>query len=290
MNCNLITNGTKFSTWNGAGAGASSESGVLLNQPFESWNFGWGGFRIIKVIKYKPDGKTPDWFEVRGKDAYKNFTPFATGIDGTEVNCANILGNLIYLNVDSTVTTATGYVLDGTVFKAASLSCPTPTITISTTKREYSIGNTITFTAQVTNSTSYQWYKNSSIIVGATSSTYTKDNCTVVDAGIYYCKAVNSCGGGNSDSQKDSNTITISVLEGIKFKVNAEIVEGSPIGLDSPLEYGYHRTSNLPSSVSNWQDSDTFDLVEEGNYYFFVRIKADTSAFFVSLINTNILV
>lgn len=286
MNCSLITNGTKFSTWNGAGAGAT-EPGVLLNQPFEAWNFGWGAFRIIKIIKYKADGITPDWFEVRGKDAYLNFTPFATNIDGSEVNCSNIIGNNIYLGIDTSVTTATGYVLDGTVFKSATVACATPTISATSTKTQYAAGETISLTANVTNATSYQWYKNNAIVVGATSSTYTKVNCTIVDAGTYYCKAVNSCGGGSTDSQKDSNAVTISVLEGIRFKVNAEIVQGSPIGTASPLEYGFHRTSNNPSNVTNWQDSNIFDLIEEGNYYFFARIKADTTAFFVTLVNTN---
>jgi len=54
-------------------------------------------------------------------------------------------------------------------------------------------GETITLSATSAGATHYQWYKGgtdeSNIIDGATSSTYTKTNCTHEDGGTYYCKA-----------------------------------------------------------------------------------------------------
>jgi hypothetical protein len=54
-------------------------------------------------------------------------------------------------------------------------------------------GETITINAGSTGATQYQWYKNGTAdgnkIAGATSATYTKENCTLDDAGTYYCKA-----------------------------------------------------------------------------------------------------
>ncbi len=54
-------------------------------------------------------------------------------------------------------------------------------------------GETISLSATSAGATHYQWYKGgtneSNIIDGATSSTYTKTNCTHEDGGTYYCKA-----------------------------------------------------------------------------------------------------
>ena len=63
-------------------------------------------------------------------------------------------------------------------------------------------GETITLTATSTGATHFQWYLGGTAetnkIEGATSATYTKTNCTIADAGKYYCKAWRITGDGNA--------------------------------------------------------------------------------------------
>jgi len=46
----------------------------------------------------------------------------------------------------------------------------------------------------------YQWYKGSSVISGATASSYLIGSAASSDASTYYCKITNSCGTVNSNS------------------------------------------------------------------------------------------
>ena len=76
------------------------------------------------------------------------------------------------------------------------LACVAPTAVNITGTYHYFPGETISLNAAAEGGsgtpTTYQWYKggtaDGNIIEGATSATYTKENCTFADAGSYYCK------------------------------------------------------------------------------------------------------
>jgi hypothetical protein len=280
VGCSKLVNGLKLSTWNNAGNGDT-----MLNQPFETWNFGWGGYRVIKVLKRASDGVTPLWFEVRGKDAYRYFLPYAANIDGTEVDCSNLLGNLIGLNIDDSVSTAVGYDKDGVVFKLSTSLCPEPTIIASCSNPFITIGGVLTIVSSHTNATSYQWYKDNQVLLGATSDSYVKNNCTISDAGTYYCKAINSCGGGSTPSQKDSNTVAVALSSNllVYFPVS---LQGNCTG---GIERGWSLTNNI-SGVNEWYQSEEVPIPQHGNYYFFARLIVNHAEFVVTgLTNTETL-
>lgn len=68
------------------------------------------------------------------------------------------------------------------------------------------VGGTVTLTASgATADATYQWYKGTDAIVGATNATYTISTATVGDAGVYHVVATKDC-------ERESNTVTISVL------------------------------------------------------------------------------
>lgn len=280
--CSKLTNGLLLSTWNNAGDGVLT----LLNQPFQTWDFGWGGYRVLKVIKFKPDGITPHWFEVRGKDAYKQF-PYAVNIDGTETDCTNLLGANIGLSADTTVLDATGYMYDNGVFKTASSVCDTPTVGITANGNKKFVGENLTLTANGSNITHYQWYKNNAIIAGATSNLYVKNEATADDAGIYYCKVFNNCGGVSATAERNSETITVSVDFGIVVIIDGEILCQDHIG--QPLEFGYSNIQDI-LSVAKWTTNKEVSVYAHGNYYFFARIVSEPTIFYrTELINTNLL-
>lgn len=280
--CSKLTNGLLLSTWNNSGDGVLT----LLNQPFQTWDFGWSGYRVLKVIKFKPDGITPHWFELRGKDAYKNF-PYAVGIDGTETDCTNLLGANIGLAGDTTVLEATGYIYDNGVFKTAGQVCTTPTVGITANGLKKFVGENLTLTANGSDITHYQWYKNNAIIAGATSNLYVKNEVTIDDVGIYYCKVLNNCGGVSATSEKNSETLTVSVDFGIVVIIDAEILCEDHQG--QALEYAYSSSQDV-LSVENWSTSKEVSLFSHGNYYFFTRIVSEPTVIYrTELINTNLL-
>ncbi len=297
--CNQIVNGTKFSTWNNAGGGST-----LTNQPFESWDFGWGGYRLCKILNYMPDGVTPKQFELRGKNAYTNFsTNYAQGVDGSEVGdgtttfgCSNILGSYVGLNFDTSVTTATGYTKSGNIFTRSVNECPEPTVNITVPNEgKFTSGASVTLTSDAQNATNYQWYRNNTILTGEVGVLLVISNATANSAGEYYCKATNNCGGGADSSQKDSNKLNLTLVTIITkpTRIYAQIQKPCESAV---AQFGY---SQIPSIVPTiWSDSqgtvraqadsngNTVEVVTGGelyqfkefslplgDYYFYIRQK-----------------
>lgn len=281
VGCSKLKNGLLLSTWNNAGDGVNT----LQNQPFETWDFGWNGYRVLKVLTRASDGITPKSFELRGKDAYKSFLPYAANIDGTEVDCSNLLGSNIGLSIDTSVTSAIGYTKSGNVFSLSTSLCPLPQITIVASDTLIKVGGVLTLSANANNATSYQWYKDNQIILGAIEDTYVKNNCNLSDVGKYYCKAINDCGSPNTASQANSNEITIGLASNlfISFPVT---LQGSCNG---GVERGYSTTNNI-NSVTKWYAGEDIPLTQHGNYYFFARMIANNAEYVVTgLINTETL-
>jgi len=77
-------------------------------------------------------------------------------------------------------------------FKISSSSVVTVTITTQPVSKSVSAGQTATFTVAATTNSgtlSYQWYKNSAAISGATAASYTTPAATAADNGaVFYCK------------------------------------------------------------------------------------------------------
>lgn len=83
-----------------------------------------------------------------------------------------------------------------------------PVITTNPISQSIPFGNSVTFitTATGTAPLTYQWYRNGSIISGATSNMYSFTTSSVNEAGNYYCRVTNTA--GYVDSNNASLTIT----------------------------------------------------------------------------------
>jgi hypothetical protein len=114
-----------------------------------------------------------------------------------------------------------------------------------------------------------------------------KNEVTKDDFGTYYCKVFNNCGGVSATSEKNSETLTVSVYFGIVVIVDAEILCEDHQG--QTLEYAYS-TSQDVLSVEKWTTNKEVSLYSHGNYYFFCRIVSEPTVIYrTELINTNLL-
>ncbi|WP_295336661.1 T9SS sorting signal type C domain-containing protein [Flavobacterium sp.] len=74
------------------------------------------------------------------------------------------------------------------------ITCPAMAVTTQPAAQNLCAGNTLALTSSFSNATAYQWYRNGSLISGATGATYTKANSTQADSGAYHVIASNNCG------------------------------------------------------------------------------------------------
>jgi len=130
---------------------------------------------------------------------------------------------------------------------------------------------TLTVTASGTAPLTYQWYKNSSQITGATNNTFTISSVSTADAGTYYCIVTNLCGTQQCNSinvviyttpviTAQTSNSTRCVGQSMTFSVTAS---GNP----SPT-YQWYKDNNIISSATNNQYSiSSVSTGSAGNYY-----------------------
>lgn len=158
---------------------------------------------------------------------------------------------------------------------AATLTIKTPpvvsSLSPSTTVCE---NNAVVFsiTATGTAPISYQWYKNLSIITGATNATYSISSASTSDAGNYYCKATNSCG---SDSSNIS-VLTVNTKPVITSQTsnNISFCEGNTMTLSvtatgtPPLTYQWYKNSlPITGATNNTYTVSSVVSADAGTYH-----------------------
>jgi len=191
-------------------------------------NVGWidGGDSLTYAINVPSAGSY--------KIEYRVASPNATGVLGASFNGAS-LGNVAipstggwqtWTTVSQTVNLAAGsgnFVITvptgGWNLNWIKFSAGTPvTVTITTqpASRSVSVGQTATFTVAATTNSgtlSYQWYKNSAAINGATAASYTTPAATTADNGaVFYVKVssgTTSVNSSNATLTVGSNGVTV---------------------------------------------------------------------------------
>ena len=150
-----------------------------------------------------------------------------------------------------------------------------PTITSQPVSQTVNVGSSVTFsvTATGTEPLNYQWYKNSTAISGATSSSYTINSVTTGDAGSYYVIVSNSIGSATSSvatltvnapasapvivTQPVSQTVDVG--QSVRFSVVA-------IGTE-PLNYQWLKNgATIPGATSASYTISSAKMEDEGNY------------------------
>ncbi|MDT0553603.1 HYR domain-containing protein [Urechidicola vernalis] len=147
------------------------------------------------------------------------------------------------------------------------------TITTQPQNRTVCAGNTTTFSVGATgDGLTYQWYRNASLISGATSNSYTASSLAIGDDGDNYYVIV---GGSGICSNVQSNTVSISVNEiGISSQpTNVAECEGNNVSFSvvttgTVSTYQWYRNGVVISGAnSTTLNISNIDSSDAGNYY-----------------------
>jgi PKD repeat protein/Leucine-rich repeat (LRR) protein len=145
-------------------------------------------------------------------------------------------------------------------------------------------GSTITFSVEVSGAAplSYQWYKNGSIISGATSSIYTKSNVQQVDTGSYTVRISNSWGSATSNVARlqvivpptiISNPVSQTVYPGASVTFSV-VASGT-----SPLTYHWSKNwIGIPGATDTSYAIPLVQLADTGVYNVVVSNRAGTAS------------
>lgn len=130
-----------------------------------------------------------------------------------------------------------------------------PVITQHPASQNIAIGSAVTLSASATNAMSYQWYKNTTPISGATAVNLTLTNVTLADAGDYWLRATNSYG------HSETTTASVNILSNSPSLEITEFTAENDHGLrDSDGEQGdwieLHNASTTSLSTAGWALTD----------------------------------
>ena len=185
------------------------------------------------------------------------------------------------------------------VLSQSQLDCNKLVITkpaISTQPKSQTVneGSSVTFSVVATGTTplSYQWYKGSSKISGATGSSYTISSVKSSDAGSYKVTVSNSAGSVTSSAA----TLTVNIKPTITTQPKSQTVsEGSSVTFSvvatgtTPLSYQWYKGSSKISGATG--ASYTINSVkksDEGNYKVTVSNSVGSVTSSVATLNVNV--
>ena len=151
-------------------------------------------------------------------------------------------------------------------------ACPAPVFSSHPSNQTLVVGSTLTLSVSVSPMTSGQWFKDGSAIAFATSTTYTKANFQVSDAGSYYFVATNDCGGGTPVSatsnvatvQQGSSSLYYNTIQSQDFTRN-----DCPVG-ETGSTVTYTVAANTYSSAISQADANNqalADIAANGQAY-----------------------
>lgn len=167
-----------------------------------------------------------------------------------------------------------------------------PTISSNPSNLTVTAGSSATFSVTATGSgaLSYQWYKGTSAISGATSSSYTIASTTTSDAGSYYCTVTNTVSGSSASTSSSSATLTVNAVTApnVSTDPTSQTVDvGDAVDFvvvasgTSPMTYQWYKGgSSIASATSSTYSIASAQLTDAGSYYVIVTNTggSDTSA------------
>ena len=140
-----------------------------------------------------------------------------------------------------------------------------PTITTQPKSQTVNEGSPVTFSVVATGTAplSYQWYKGSSKINGATKATYTISNVKISDAGSYKVVVSNSAG------SETSSVATLNVIQGYPISIRTEnygtkvtITFTGTLQESSDMKTWKNVTSQSPYTTSIWKGNKFYRSVK----------------------------
>jgi hypothetical protein len=133
----------------------------------------------------------------------------------------------------------------------AVVSASAPFFTVQPTAQTVDAGTTLTLVAEVsgTPTPSIEWFQNNTLIPGATSLAYVKENVTADDAGTYYAVATNT--EGNATSHSALVTVVTAPPAITEQPVSVSVDVGEPVQLSVAA-------TGIPTPTFEWSRNGVF--------------------------------
>ena len=165
-----------------------------------------------------------------------------------------------------------------TATKNVTVNAVKPTITTQPKSQTVNEGSSVTFSVVATGTAplSYQWYKGSSKISGATGSSYTISSAKSSDAGSYYVVVSNTAG------SVTSTTVTLTVI--LKPVITVQ-PRSLTVDEDDPATFSVTATGTAPLSYQWYKDGRAISGATGSSYTIGSAKKSDEGSYYVIVRN-----
>ena len=165
-----------------------------------------------------------------------------------------------------------------TATKNVTVNAVKPTITTQPKSQTVNEGSSVTFSVVATGTAplSYQWYKGSSKISGATGSSYTISSAKSSDAGSYYVVVSNTAG------SVTSTTVTLTVI--LKPVITVQ-PRSLTVDEDDPATFSVTATGTAPLSYQWYKDGRAISGATGSSYTISSAKKSDEGSYYVIVRN-----
>lgn len=160
------------------------------------------------VVDNLPAGLTSTYDSVANTIRVFGTVTDGAGVYPADVDLTNTCGG--GLTPTNTLNASVGSI----TVTASSTSCPVPTFAQPTPSHTYVVGDSGALQATMnppTTGFTYQWYKDGTPLAGETNDILYFTNIQQSQAGNYFCRVTNTCGGGLTPSTADTTTANIVV-------------------------------------------------------------------------------
>ncbi len=185
---------------------------------------------------------------------------------------------VVVTNAYGTVTSSNGTLTVATVVGT------TPAITTQPTSLSIDVGDRATFTVTATGSgtLSYQWYKDSVAISGATGAAYSITAAATTDAGTYDCVVSNTIGSATSSTA----TLTVTVVNvGTTPTITTQPVSLA-VNLGASATFSVAATGTATLSYQWYKDGTAINGATSSSYTVAAVAAGDAGVYYVSVTNS----
>ena len=176
-----------------------------------------------------------------------------------------------------TISNAYGTVSSSNALLTVAPAAVAPTFSTQPASQSIPVGQTASFSVTVSGTVplSYQWLKNGSNIVGATSSSYTTPAISDADNGALYAVAVSNSAGAVTSSSATLTVLPALVAPTFSAQPTSQYVESgqsasftATVTGTAPLSYQWKKNgSNIAGAISNSHTTPLASLADNGAVY-----------------------